>query len=318
MNFKECISRIKGNVVPVPGQFNDDLSLNLPAYRAHVNFLLEHGVQVLYLALSASQFDYMSREERLTVTRTVCEEVRGRAMVLAQPVGGAWIDEQVEEGQAMIEAGADALVIKPLGIKEGGKFFSCKYMRGGYSPQRHDDHFVTYMERMAERTGAPLVYHDKPFSNGLGLSLEGLERIVDIKNVVCIKVHVPEPCAMQEIYSNFYGRVAMYDGFGKTLQFWSLQWGATGRHTCWSWFDPDGDNDFFKSCTSGNHSKAVELVNREWPIAKIIQQTGFRGYNEIMRICGLPGGRVRIPGEELNDMQRRQLMNAVRQVGLVG
>jgi dihydrodipicolinate synthase/N-acetylneuraminate lyase len=316
MTFQECKARIKGNVVPVPGQFNADLSLNLPAYRDHVDFLLERGVTVLYLALSASQFDYMTRAERLAVTRAVCEAAGGRALVLAQPVGGGWIDEQVEEGRAMLDAGADALVVKPVGLKEGGKFFSCKYLRGGYAPQRHDDHFVGYMEVMAEGTGAPLVYHDKPFGSGLGLSLEGLERIVEIENTVCLKVHVPDPCSMQEIYSNFAGRVAMYDGFGKTLQFWSLQWGATGRHTCWSWFDPEGDREFFAACTGGDHSRAVALVDREWPLAKAIRRTGFRGYNEVMRLCGLPGGPVRIPGEELDDAQRTMLRNAARAVGL--
>ena len=317
MTFADIKSRIRGNVVPVPGQFNSDLSLNISGYREHVRFLLDHGVEVFYLAISASEFDHMTSRERIQVTKAVAEVVGDSGIVLAQSVGTGWIDEQIEEAKAMRDAGAHAIVVKPVGIKEGGKFFSCKYKRGSYSSERHDSHFVTYMEKFAQETEAPLVYHDKPFSGGHGLSLDGLQRIVEIDNVVCLKIHVPEPCVMQAIYSNFGDQVATYDGFGKTLQFWSLIWGASGRHTCWSWFDPINDRKFFDSVKSGDLTSATELINREWPLAHVIQQTGFAGYKEVMRLVGLPAGPVRIPGEELTAQHKELLARAVREIGLL-
>lgn len=317
MNFNQIKAKIKGNVVPVPAQLNSDFSLNLSGFRDHAQFLVDKHVNVFYLALSASEFEYMTTKERILVTKAVADVVGDKGIILAQAIAGGWIEEQIEEARAMLDAGADAIVVKPVGIKEGGKFFSCKYLRGSYSSGRHDDHFVRYMEQFSGNIKAPLVYHDKPFSNGLGLSMEGLQRIIEIENVVCLKVHVPDPCVMQDIYGNFGTKVACFDGFGKSLQFWSLIWGATARHTCWSWFDPLHDKEFFDSVKSGDYAKAVALLNKEWPLAHTIRQTGFAGYKEVMRILGLPSGPVRIPGEELNEPQKKMIEHAVREIGLL-
>lgn len=317
MNFESIKEQIKGNVVPVPGQFNADLSLNVTGMQEHVSFLLEKGVKVFYLALSASQFEYMTSEERIAVVKGVCDTVGDKGIVLAQPVASGWIDSHIAEGKAMRDAGADALVIKPVGLKEGGKFFSCAYKRGGYSPDRHDSHYIDYMEQLAAQTGAPLAYHDAPFKNGHGLSLDALMNIVAIENTVCVKVHVPEPCVMQSLYAELQGKVAAYDGFGKTLQLWSLTWGATGRHTCWSWFDPTNDATFTKLAMEGDITGAAEMVNREWPVAHAIKQTGFQGYMELMRLVGLPSGPLRIPGEELTSAHCKLIETAAREIGLI-
>ncbi|UZP66661.1 dihydrodipicolinate synthase family protein [Desulfovibrio mangrovi] len=317
MNFLDITAKIHGNVVPVPAQFNDDLSLNVGGMQEHVSFLLDQGVKVFYLALSASQFEYMTSKERLQVVRGVCNVVGSKGTVLAQPVTNGWIDGQIEEAKAMMDAGADVLVVKPVGIKEGGKFFSCTYKRGKYSPERHDDFFISYMERMAIETQAPLAYHDAPFKGGQGLSLDALLKIAEIDNTVCVKVHVPEPSSMQKVYGALKGKVAAYDGFGKTLQLWSLTWGATGRHTCWSWFDPQGDMEFTKLVMTGDIAGAVEQVNREWPIAHAIIETGFQGYMELMSLAGLPSGPIRIPGESLSSAQKGMLKKAAQQVGII-
>jgi len=317
VSFETLVKKIKGNVVPVPAQFNPDLSLNLLAYREHIHFLLENEIKLFYLALSASEFMYMTPEERLKVTGVVADAVGGKGLLMAQPPSGGWIDEQIKEAKAMLAAGADAIVVKPVELREKGKFFFCSYGRGSYSSQRHDDYFIKYMEQFAEETGAPLVYHDKPFANGMGLSLEGLARIVEIENVVCIKVHVPDPCMRQAIYESFGDRVATFEGFGKTMEFWALHWGATARHSCWSWFDPVHDKNFFNSVKNGNYAEAVRLVNREWPLAQAIRHSGFLGYKEVMTLVGLPSGPVRIPGETLDRQQKEMLRRAVIQIGLL-
>lgn len=313
--YEELIKKIYGNVVPLPGQFNEDLSLNLENTCGHVRFLLDRGVNIFYLAHSASEFQYMTSDERLAVCAKVVKTVDGKGIVLSQALGN-WFDEQATEAKAMYDLGADAIVVKPVPVHEGGKFFSCKYKNGSYSPKAHDGYYVDYIERFADFSGAPLVYHDKPFANGHGLSMEGLERIVDIDNVVCLKAHVPEVCVMQQIYSTFNDRVAIYDGFGKTMQMWSLIWGATARHTCWSWFDPINDKSFFDAVKAGDLNTANELVNREWPMVRAIQQTGFAGYKYVMQLLNIPSGPVRIPGQELDAGKRAMLKRAVTELGL--
>jgi 4-hydroxy-tetrahydrodipicolinate synthase len=317
MNPDEIRSRLKGNIVPVPAQYHEDLSINYSALQEHMQFLISKGIKNFYLAMSASEFDYMTRDERVAVTECVAGTLKDDCILIAQALGGHWFEEQVVEAKRMFDAGAHAIVIAPRGLKEGGKFFSSLYLRGKYSPERHDDYFVNYIEKIAMGTKAPIVYHDKPFASGRGPSLEMLKRIVDIDNVVGLKEHVSDPGVLRKVYGEFGDRLVCFDGFGKTIQFWSLLWGATARHTCWSWFDPETDNQFMACMQSEDLKGAVQIINNEWPIAEAIARTGFQGYKYIMKLMGLPAGPVRIPGEEINQEQKEMIKNAVIQVGLL-
>ena len=318
MNANDIREKLIGNIVPVPGQFHEDLSLNHAAYREHVQFLMGKGLKCFYLALSASEFDYMTREERVAVTKTVAETLGPDCMLIAQALGGHWLTEQLEEAKMLLDQGAQAVVIAPQAIKEGNKFFSSFYDRAGYSPVRHDSYYIRYMEKISGELKAPIVYHDKPFKSGKGPSMAMLEKIMALDWVAGLKEHVPDPVTLQRVYQTFGHRVACFDGFGKTMQFWSLQWGAQARHTCWSWFDPDSDQRFVAAMQHRDYQAAMDIVNAEWPVARAISVTGFQGYKYLMNLKGLPAGPSRIPGEELTTAHQSILEQAAREVGLIG
>jgi len=317
MDTTDIKRNLKGNIVPVPAQFNRDLSLNYEAYQEHIAFLVSKEVKNFYLAQSASEFDYMTLDERVSVTNAVASALPGDCLLIAQAVGGHWIDEQIREAKMLMDNGVHAVVVAPRGIKEGNKFFSSFYKQGFYAPDRHDDYYVSYMEKFASETNAPIVYHDKPFKSGKGPSIEMLSMILDIEDVVGLKEHVYDPLTLYKVYQKFGNKVACFDGFGKTVQFWSLQWGAQARHTCWSWFDPDLDMRFTKCMQNGDLSEAVRIINSEWPVAEAICTTGFQGYKYIMELMGLPAGPVRIPGEELTEAKKRLIEESMIQIGLL-
>ena len=317
MNANDIREKLKGNIVPVPGQFHEDLSLNHAAYQDHVQFLMEKGIKCFYLALSASEFDYMTMPERVAVTKTVAGTLKADCILIAQALGGNWLPEQLEEAKMLLDQGAHAIVIAPQPIKEGNKFFSSFYERAGYSPTRHDGYYIDYMEKISDGLQAPIVYHDKPFKSGKGPSMAMLEKIMNLDWVAGLKEHVPDPVTLQKIYQAFGKRAACFDGFGKTMQFWSLQWGAQARHTCWSWFDPESDQRFLDSIQQGNYQAALEVVNSEWPVARAISATGFQGYKYLMNLAGLPAGPTRIPGEELTSAHKTMLEKAAKETGFI-
>ncbi len=203
MNPDQIRSRLKGNIVPVPAQYQEDLSVNYSGLQEHMQFLISKGVKNFYLAMSASEFDYMTSDERVAVTECVVKTLKSDCILIAQALGGHWFDEQLAEAKRMVDAGADAIVIAPRGLKEGGKFFSSNYLRGKYEPERHDDYFVNYIEKIARDTKSSIVYHDKPFASGRGPSLEMLNRIVAIDNVVALKEHVSDPGVLRKVYGEF-------------------------------------------------------------------------------------------------------------------
>ncbi|KPK36344.1 MAG: hypothetical protein AMK70_02645 [Nitrospira bacterium SG8_35_1] len=312
MKRNDLISKVCDDIVPLPAQYNDDLSLNVEKMSAHTEFLIEHGVKNIYLALAASEFDLMNREERLTVTKEVVKTVNGRATVLAQPVGGRWIDEQIEEARTMIDAGADVLVVKLMDVKENQKFFSSKYRKRGYIPKDHDDFFIDCLERIGKGSGGYLILHDRPFR-----SFEYLDRVVSLDCVVGIKTHEEDPWIRHELYTRYGKDFICFDGMGKTNQLWSLLWGARARHTCWSWFDPQTDQNFTRCVKEGRIKEAVDIVNKEWPVVNAILDSGFHGYKIIMGMLDLPYSPVRIPGGMASKEEKASIKDALVKVGLL-
>ena len=317
MSFEQLKEKIVGNVVPVPGQFNDDLSLNLQAYRAHVSFLMEAGIKVFYLASSASEFNQMRQQERVQVTRVIAETINDDCFLISQALGDQWIDDQIEEARMLMDNGANAIVVAPKPIREGAMFFNSFYSRDSYKPERHDDYFFSYMEQVARQSDAPLVYHSRPMKNGRGLSLDLLDRITDIDNVIGMKEHVKDPLTLHMVYQRLGKKVSCFDGHGKTVQIYSRRSGARARHTCWAWFDPQRDMLFEKYLGQDDLSRAVDVIYSEWPIAEAICQSGFQGYKYIMKRMGLASGPCRIPGEELNRHHEELLDNALRMMGFL-
>jgi dihydrodipicolinate synthase/N-acetylneuraminate lyase len=312
MQREELINRVCDEIVPLPAQFHDDLRLNLEGMRSHLEFLLYHGVKNIYLALAASEFDLMTLKERLSVTEMAVKTVNGQATILAQPVGGRWFDEQVEEAKAMTDLGADALVVKLMDLKENQKFFSSRYRKCGYISQYHDDFFIECLGRIGRASGGYMIFHEKPFR-----SFEFLDKVVSLDCIVGIKTHEEDPWIRQKMYSRYGKDFICFDGMGKTNQFWSLLWGARARHTCWSWFDPQTDQKFTRCVKDGNLNKAVDIINREWPVANAILTAGFHGYKIIMGMMGLPYSPVRIPGGMANEEEIKLVKQAAVDIGLL-
>jgi len=312
MRREELIHEVCDEIVPLPAQFHDDLRLNLDGMQAHLEFLLSHGVKNIYLALAASEFEFMTLQERLSVVEMVGKTLDGQARMLAQPVGGRWFDEQVQEAVAMVDLGADALVVKLMDLKENQKFFSSRYRKCGYISEYHDDFFVECLERIGSASGGYIILHDKPFR-----SFEFLSKVVALDCVVGIKTHEEEPWKRHEIYTRFGEDLICFDGMGKTNQLWSLIWGARARHTCWSWFDPKTDQEFTRFVRQGEIGEAVEIVNREWPIVNAILSTGFHGYKAIMGFLGLPTGPVRAPGGIISDVEKQMIKEALVNTGYI-
>ena len=247
---------------------------------------------------SVSEFKYMSQSERLDVSKVIAEYAQDeRITILGQPIGSGSIFSQIEEAKKMSGYGISALVVLPTMPVMSGKFFSSHYDKAGFSGEKHGEYYIDYMNEFANNSLSPLIFHDAPLSNNLGLPIRYLREIMAIKRIEGIKAHSPDPSSINMIYRNFSGSKFCFDGFGKTLQFWSMQWGAKARHTCWSWFDSVTDQKFYDSMIGRDYLSATQIIDKEWNLAMEIKKTGFAGYKEIMRLINLNENNLtRVPG----------------------
>ena len=308
--MKNLSKDLLGTIVPVPSFYKNNLELDLKKIGKFLEFQLKNKINNFYLAMAASEFEFMSENERIEVTKFVSKIIPKQSILIAQPLGSGSYNSQLDEGKKMIDQGVDALLIKPQPLKENANFVSSKYLMRSYSPRRHDSFYIDYMKKFAQAVKFPLIYHDQPFSNGFGLSLNGIRSLIKNKHIKAFKVHTSDPGHLREQYGILKNNVASFDGFGKTLQFWTLQWGATARHSCWSWFEPEIDILFFNSLKNKDYNTSIKIINRESPIVKIIRQTGYPGYKLLMALSGLPFSKSRIPGENLNPKLKSSIIKA--------
>ena len=118
-----------GTIVPVPSFYKNNLEIDLYKLGKFLNFQLKHNVNIFYLAMAASEFEFMSENERLKITRFVSSNIPKRSILIAQPIGSGSIKSQIEEGKKMVDSGADALVVKPQALKENSNFYCIDIIR---------------------------------------------------------------------------------------------------------------------------------------------------------------------------------------------
>ena len=108
----------RGVYVIVPTPFHPDLSLDLDGLRQIVHFCVDCGAHGLVAPANASEQPYLSDVERRAVTRTVIEEGRGKAVVVAGVTASSSLlaAELAREAAAM---GADALMAMPPNMQRG-------------------------------------------------------------------------------------------------------------------------------------------------------------------------------------------------------
>ena len=197
LNLKK---KLVGNIVPVPSFYKSNLDIDFDNLGKFIDFQQKNNTKIFYLALSASEFEFMSEEERVRITEFVSNKISKKSILLAQPLGSGSLNSQIIEAKKMIDAGADGLVVKPQGLKENTNFFSSKYLSRSYSPKKHDNFFINYMNKFSENTKFPIIFHDHPFSNGFGISLPAVKILMKNRYIHGFKVHTSDPSHLKNQY----------------------------------------------------------------------------------------------------------------------
>ncbi len=102
----------KGIYTVLVTPFRDDLSLDLDSLKRQVDFCVDCGVHGIVSPIVASEFFTLTDEERISVIKTVAEQVAGRVPYVAG-TAGASTQHAVLLSRLARDLGADALVAMP-------------------------------------------------------------------------------------------------------------------------------------------------------------------------------------------------------------
>ena len=301
-------------IVPIPTQFNKDLTINFKSIKNHINFLIKKNVNIFYLGQSASELERLSTYERLKLARYVSKIVRPRAKLILQPLGFTSIEDHISEANELKKIGCDFMVVEPIHIKGKQYFYSTPFKNSEYSPILHDNYYIEYMRTFVKKIKVPILFHLKEFNYGKTLSLKALDKIFKIKGIIGLKEHNNSIKIRKKHFIRYGLKKICYDGFSKEDFLVTSKYGAKSRHSNFSWFDPEWDQLFIKLIKNKKTSLLKKMIKVERDIKQAVILSGYAGYKYLIKKAKFTKleGYVKMPGCNLNISQKKILSKAFK------
>lgn len=170
----------KGIFVAMNACYDDQDRIWPAAIQKLTSFLLEKGVQGLYVGGSTGEGLLQSVEEREQVLEVVVKEVQGRVPVIAH-VGALTTKDSVNLAQHAEDAGADALSSIP-------PFYYA------YPEAAVRDHWLSIMNQ----TSLPFITYNIPSTTGFDMSNEFLKELCAHKQLLGMKITHFSTYALQQ------------------------------------------------------------------------------------------------------------------------
>jgi len=151
-----------------------DLSIDEPAYREHLRWLMTFDIGGLVVSGHAGELESLTRDERIRVARIARSEIPQRVNMVVG-VTGLSTQEAVDCARDAKAAGADGLLVMPI-------------PHFAFGAADRPELIVPYFQALAEAVDLPMVIFRYPAKTGLMYSVEVLQRIAEeVPQVVAIK-----------------------------------------------------------------------------------------------------------------------------------
>ena len=309
MDRETSIALLSGCYVTLPTQFQgEDLALDLPAMRRHVQFLLENGLNsdnaVFLAGGAAGEFTTMTFEERVEVIEAVVEATEGKIPVVmgAQTTSTR---ELIKLARAAERAGAAFIQVSP------------PY----YFAHSEDDLYEFFLAAAESADVSLVVYNTHWFSANVSLSL--IEKLAQIPNVIGLKWSAPAGLAMtfERVLLTFSKQFCIIDNHLQSVS--SHMLGARGAEFHIPNFWPTWAAHFWQLLETGKYEDAQREFGRVvvpfhalW--AEMETFTGGDGYLDklCMELVGLPSSPCRPPTRDLRDKFREQARKMLLEFGV--
>lgn len=301
---------LKGCYVTVPTCFRDaDLSVDAGAIRRHVRFLVDGGIVrgsgVLLAGGAAGDFSTLTREERIEVADAVVREADGRVPVVMGVQTTSTL-ELCELVRAAADLGADFVQVSPP----------------FYFAHTEAD-FYEHVAAVADVDIGIVLYNT--FWTSSGLSRAGIERLLELPNVVGLKWSAPDLGFMEfeQAMTRFADRVAVIDNQLRPVASHMLGARALEVHVCNYW--PQWGVGLWERLESHRYEEAQrELVRVAMPFMELWQEiedfTAGDGHLDklCMELVGLGSSRSRPPTRDVRERFRERAREMLVRCGVPG
>lgn len=289
--------KLNGMFVPHITPFSRNGELDLTALRTCVRFWLKGGVSGLVPCGSNGEAPYLSREERMKIIETVMDEVNGKIPVIAG-TGSMSTKETIMFTKDAKDLGVDAaLVVTPFYFKPSNK-------------EIHE-----HYKAVLEAVDIPIVLYSVPKFTGFSLEPTVIAQLAsEYENVVGVKDSGGNLGMITEIIRTVGDKISVLAGTAD-LALSTLILGGSGAVVAVANVFPEMCSDLYESFLKSDYKKASNLQR---PIS-YINEVLVKRYNQLsaikeaLNILGLPAGYPRKPALPLNDREKKEIANQIKQ-----
>ena len=304
-----------GPVVAMTTPFNKDLSLDVQALRDLTDLFVDGGIKNVIVAGSTGEFYSMSDEERVLAIKTVVEQAAGK-MTVVGCAAHSGTQLAIDLTKQCKEVGCDAVMITP-------PYYSFSGVEG----------MLTHFKMISDAVDIGIVAY---FSGSVlrfpavsGMVSENWEcpqAMVDIASI-------PNVGAFKDASGNYgwhrdiirrldgpQGLAAVMGSDGMGYHVWGHLYGSrcylTGLGNVW----PKIEVAFFDKLDSGDQAGALDIVNtHELDYLRVTKATGkyWSCLKFLLNEQGLPGGYMRPPILEVNETDKKNLLDMCKRTGLM-
>lgn len=308
MDISQVKQTLRGPMIPVITNLNEDLSVDHDAIRENVREVVDRGIVagqgVLLAAGAGGDFPVLSLEERKAAAATIVEAADGRTPVL--------VGAQDTNPHVVIEMAKRAEELGAYGIQ----------MSAGYYYESSDEDCLRLFQAVHDATeNIALMIYNTPWE-GYDMSLAQVARLAELPRCVALKW---SSGAGSGVYlrglAAFADKLAIVDNQG--LHVMNHLMGGTGYITHLATIWPEHDLEVWRLMEAGDYLAAQEKITKfNWPWSdfrsKMWKRTGSESpvVKAALELCGRPGGPSRLPTRTLNDEERKELRQLLEKIGV--
>ncbi len=291
---------IRGIVPPLTTPFRSDETLDEPAFRAEVRYLVERArVHGLAVGGSTGEGHTLTTDELRRLGTIAVEEARGRVPVIAGVITDSTASA-IERGRAVRDLGVAALQVTPV----------------HYLFRPDDDAMLRHFEALARGTGLPiLIYNVVPWAY---LSPALLARILgSVEGVVGVKQSAGDLKLLADLLLLVGDRARILTAVDALL-YPSFVLGAHGAIAAILTAVPELCVRLWEAVQAGDHKAALGLHERLLPIWNAIARDNLPAtVKHCLELQGRPAGLPRAPMPPASAAQRARIAEALHHAGVI-
>lgn len=279
--------------------FDDELNLDMHAYRGHLSWLGGFDVAGLFAAGGTGEGFSLSNAEIDRVVRAAVDEVDGRLPVLA-PAMGATVNA-IEQAKAAEDAGADGILIFPPYLTEASQ-----------------EGLVAHLRAICSATRLGCIIYSR--ANAV-LTDASVAALADrCQNLIGLKDGVGNVELMARIFAKLGDRLTFIGGLptAETFALPYMEMGVTTYSSAMFNFVPSFARDFYADVRAGDRAAVYRRLN-DFVIPYLDIRDRRPGFGVSIVKAGLDaagrtGGLVRPPLTNLSETDRADLATLVASV----